>query len=78
MQKHSVHKAVCDRKRVNMMAVYIVFTNSQPSAVDGLKDVLRLISHCFRTAHKYGNVSGIYVVTTNLYRTPKFCGAADL
>ena len=40
MQKHSDHKAVCDRKRVNMMIAvnaYVVFTNSQPSAVDGLK-----------------------------------------
>ena len=54
------------------------FANSQPSAVDGLKWRLWPIPQGSRTAHKYGNVSGIYVVITNLYRTPKFCGAADL
>ena len=43
MQKHSDHKAVCDRKRADMtmaVNVYVVFANSQPSAADGLKDVL--------------------------------------
>ena len=40
MQKHSVHKAVCDRERANKtMAVMctFVFANSQPSAADGVK-----------------------------------------
>ena len=57
-----------------MKAVCFVFTNSQPSAADGSKWSLWPIPQCFRTAYKYGNVSGIYVVITNLYRTPSLGG----
>lgn len=39
LKQHSDHKAVYGRKRANIMTVnvYVVFANSQPSAVDGLK-----------------------------------------
>lgn len=40
MQKHSDHKAVCDRRNANMTTAEVgmpSFANSQPSAVDGVK-----------------------------------------
>ena len=73
-RKHSDHKAVSDRRRANMtMAVnvcklYLQTANRQRQTA--WKMFCDLYRKCFRTAHKYGDVSGIYVVTTNLYRTP--------
>ena len=42
IKKHSDHKAVCDRGRKydDGSNAYVVFANSQPSAVDGLNNVL--------------------------------------
>lgn len=68
MQKHSDHKVVCDRRNANMTTVESCmpsFANSQPSAVDGLKCVLRLVPQCSRTVYKYDDVFEIFFVTKN-------------
>ena len=55
-----------------MCALYLQTANRQ--RYTALVVGFYLYRRCFRTAHNYADVSGIYVVIKNLYRTPSLVG----